>query len=544
MTTAALHRNQRFGQLLRLAGPFFHAALVLIFLIFIWQINTRIRDGHSGDFRHFYFASGALLDHRDMYGPMPLDVVERSLGRPAGPVERAWYTTDSERYLYPPLIALLYAPIARLRFDTAQRVMLIVDALLAYAGVMLTTRAFVDRFQLPRLAAVTGAVTLLGTLLNFDKIHADLQMFQTNSLMFFMFALSLVWLDRRPIAAGVPLGVILNIKYLSLAMLPWLLVRRRWGTAASCIGSALFFAFVPAVISGWQQNLKDLSVAYGGLLQMIGVHGPNEQAQVEDIRNYLSCSITSAMARTSRESLVVDLDPTEMLASGVSREDVLGRVNAGKFARSAEIADAGKPGLRIVLKDCWITTDALSDITIKIVQGSPVRLGDVAQVQYDAASQSLLRPMLYTAGIAMAIVAVVVWQYRRNGVPVIAWPVRQMQTVQPWKALIGLEFVAIVAATLCFSPQTNTRHLMLALLITIPLSALLLSVRDGLTRTLLIIAAVVLAIGFVWPPGGQAPASHRLALQWFGIGGQCWCLLFAMLVLVSIGVARARRIWV
>src|SRR5277367_6759985 len=122
------------------------AVFILVFVILFIQINRRITSGHSGDFRHFYFAAGALLDHRDLYGPVPLDVVERALGRPAGLVEKRWYTTDSERYLYPPLIAMLYTPIAHLQFETAQRVMLIVNAFLIFGGIILTTRAFVERF--------------------------------------------------------------------------------------------------------------------------------------------------------------------------------------------------------------------------------------------------------------------------------------------------------------------------------------------------------------------------------------------------------------
>jgi hypothetical protein len=434
-------------------GMILTGVLVLVFIVLIAQINRRISSGHSGDFRHFYFAAEALLEHRDLYADTPLNIVEHALGRPAGPVEKAWYTTDTDRYLYPPLIAMLYTPIARLRFDIAQRIILIVDALLVYAGILLTTRAFIDRFELTKSTLLFAATALLGVLLNLDKIHVELQMFQTNALMFAMFATSLYWLDRRPIAAGIPLGIILNIKYLSLATLPWLLVRRRWKTAGSCIASTIVFALLPALISGWHTNLQNLAVAYGGLLHMVGVSsGSVEQANVDDIRDYLSCSITSAMARTP-----------------------IGRHN--------------------------------------------LSIG-----------------LLMAAGIAMVAVLLVIWLYRRNRVPIFAWPEADQQAHQPWKTVTGLEFVSIVAATLCFSPQTNTRHLMLALLLTIPMSALILASRQ---RFVVLIGAVVLCVGFIFPPGGQAPASHRRAIWWFGHGGQSWCLLFAIFTLVSAGLSRA-----
>jgi hypothetical protein len=433
---------------LKPVNPFFIAAmwlaLALIFLILALQINRRISNGHSGDFRHFYFAAGALLDHRDLYGPVPLDVVERAIGRPAGPVEKAWYTTDSERYLYPPMIAMLYTPIARLRFETAQRVALVINSLMVIAGIVLVSRLFTDRLRLrPRELVIAGAA-LLGTLINLDKVHVELQMFQTNALMFFMFALSLWWLDRRPIAAGIPLGFIFNIKYLSIGLLPWLLIRRRWTSAASCAVSTIVFALLPALISGWNANLRNLSVAYGGLLHMVGVHGSAEQANVDDIRDFLSCSITSAMARTTHRG------------------------------------------------------------------------------------ESLVVPMLLAAAVAGLAVVIVIWLYRRRGIPVFAWPSRASN----WPAMISIEFVAIIAATLCFSPQTNTRHLMLALLITVPLSALIVGAPRGVSRVPAIVGALLIGVGFIFPPGGQAPESHQLALWWFGIGGQCWCLLIAMLLLV------------
>jgi hypothetical protein len=426
--------------------------LAVVFLVLVLQINHRISSGHSGDFRHFYFAAGALLDHRDLYGPVPLDVVEHSLRRPARQVEKNWYTIDQDRYLYPPPIAMLYAPIARLRFETAERIAMLVNALLVFAGILLTTSAFVDRFGLRNINWLLGAAALLGTLLNLDKVHLELQMFQTNSLMFFLFALSLHTLDRRPIFAGIPLGLIFNIKYLSLGLLPWLILRRRWGSAISCVISAIVFALLPALVSGWHGNLENLRVAYGGLLHMVGVHGQAEQANVDDIRDYLSCSITSALARTTPRG------------------------------------------------------------------------------------HSLLLPMLATALISLVSMVIVIAMYRVKKMPPFIFPPAGPQKVQPWRSAIGIEFVSILAATLCFSPQTNTRHLMLVLLITIPLAVLILA---GRSRIPAILAALLIGIGFVYPPGGQAPAAHHLAHLWFGIGGQCWCLLTAMFLLVMSGLEQA-----
>lgn len=371
--------------------------LVVLLAIFYAQVahRTRPASNHFGDFRHFYYAARAMLDHTDLY------------------------TSGTGGYLYPPLIAFVYTPVAWLFPPStgasfpprgAALVMLAANTLSDIAGALIVARAFVERFGIStNLARVVAGAALLGVLLNVDKVHLELQMFQTNALMFFLFALSLSFLDRHPLLAGLPLGFILNIKYLSLAMLPWLILRRRWGTLTSFVFSAIGFALLPGVISGWRGNLHDLSIAYGGLLHMVGVgagtdNAGAEQANVEDIRAWFSCSITSAMARLTLTHLGISL--------------------------KTSLAIAG--------------------------------------------------------AIALATLGAVAVLYRRYQIPLWIWPAPAAQRGEPWAGVLGLEFSALVVATLCFSPQTNTRHLLLALLVTIPGAVLVLAGRRGVPRGLVL----------------------------------------------------------
>ncbi len=434
MTNARLPSNDEPGSA-KLERPLRCVLLALLLAIFIYltvSVNIRISHGHSGDFRHFYFAAEAMLRHTDIF------------------------KSGTKGYLYPPLIAFLYTPVVPFGFVTAQRVMLLVNTLLTLGGILLVTAEFLDRFEVgAKRRTLFYAAALLGAVLNVDKIRTELQMFQTNATMFFMFALSLRLLDRKPVLAGIPLGFIFNIKYLSLGMMPWLIVRRRWGTAAACVMSAVFFAILPATVSGWKSNNAALATSYGGLLKMVGIHtGTSEQANVEDIKDLLSCSITSAMARTP--------------------------LNEGNE----------KVGL------------------------------------------------VFAATIAAASVGFVAWLYRKNGMPLLQWPAARYQLSQPWKAVIGLEFIAIVMATLVFSPQTNTRHLLLVLLLTIPAAVLLLTPRPGEPRVALVLAVVLLFAGFVFPFGNS---SKHVSMLWFGVGGQCWCLLIALFAIVSSALLRARH---
>ncbi len=426
------------------------AAWVVVLLVLFRYVNRRIDVGHSGDFRHFYFASRALLAHEDPYadgtGALAADA----------PTPAAGFRAGTHGYLYPPLVAVLYAPVAGMRYESAERVVLAVDLVLAAGGILLVAATVVRRLDLPRSAAVFWGVVLLGTLLDVDKVRAELQMFQTNALMFALFALSLWWLDRRPWLAGGPLGVILNIKYLSLGLLPWLVVRRRWGTAAATVASAAVIAVLPAFVSGWHANLRHLGVAFGGLSEMVGRHSGAEQANVDDITSWFSCSFTSTAARL------------------------------GKFG--------------VIPAAAW-------------------------------------RPTV--VAFAALCVGAVTAMYRRRRVPVFAWPPASLQDVQPWRAMAGLEFAAVVIATLCFSPQTNTRHLFLSLLLTIPMAGLILAARPAVPRVPLGIAAAFLFLTFVLPPGNRYTEAHHWQDLWLGVGGPCWGLLVAVLATLSAGLCHA-----
>ncbi len=431
--TTAIHRPRTDW----LAIAFLCGLLALLLADFL-QVVHRTRPGtdagHFGDFRHFYFAARALLQHTDLY------------------------SSGTGGYLYPPLIAMLYTPIAHLSQRHAAYVALTVSILMDLTAILLAAREFIARLGFAPVARLIFGAALMGAALNFDKIHMELQMFQTNALMFLMFVLALCWLDRRPLLAGVPLGLIFNIKYLSLALLPWLIIRRRWTTAATFVASAIGFSLLPAVFSGWSENLHNLHIAFGGLLHMVGASNGNEQANVEDIAAWFSCSITSTMARMTR------------------------------FGPSMATA------------------------------------------------------MFCALIIGLLCAALVALLYRREKFPLIAWPAPAQQKSEPWRGLLGLEFSALVVASLCFSPQTNTRHLLLTLLVTIPASVLILAAR-GVPRWVLAVGMLIILAGYTLPIGNSSISGDKSpALIWLGVGGPCWCLLIGTFTLLSVGLLHLRRL--
>ena len=219
------------------------AALLLAFFV---NAMRRV-GGPTGDFVHFYDAARAMVHGEDLY----------SSGRGG--------------YIYPPLLAFLYTPLAGLSETTAATVLLVVNMSLLLLALFLTVREVANRFGAAANPWTVCTIALAAVLLTADKVKGELQMWQTNLLLLFLFAAALRLLDRRPTLAGAALGLAFNIKYWPILLLPYFLLRRRWAAAGVFVASIAGFALLPAIMTGWDVNLRNQTVAYSGLLRMIGV---------------------------------------------------------------------------------------------------------------------------------------------------------------------------------------------------------------------------------------------------------------------------------
>ncbi len=274
---AWVHRRERV-----LAG----AALVAVVGLYAWFfINAARRIGTvkpgglaTGDFEHFYYGARALLDGTHLY------------------------SSGHGGYIYPPLLAFLYMPAARLDLNSAAAVLLVVNMVLGLLAALAMARACVDRLGAP---ARWTAVVLVGagaTVLALDKLKGEYQMWQTNTLVALCFAGALWQLDRRPWVSGLALGLAFNIKYLPIVALPYLLARRRWSCAAWFVAGIIGFAFLPALVTGWNEHVENLRVAFAGLARLVGLDaGAGATANIDGITAPYSVSITSALARALGE---------------------------------------------------------------------------------------------------------------------------------------------------------------------------------------------------------------------------------------------------
>jgi hypothetical protein len=260
--------------------------VLLLAYAWIWAVSAHRIDGqpfsgfarvfvtNCGDFEHFYHAARAMRD-----------------GTPL-------HLSGVNGYIYPPLIAFVFMPLTWLPVKSAALVMLAVNLAMGRACAWIAAREVARRFEIDAAPADLLVIAAAATLLVVTRLRSEFQMWQTNVPMMLLMLLALRWLDPRPHLAGLALGMAVSIKYLPLLFLPYLLLRRRFAAAAWMLVGIVGFALLPAVVSGWQQNLQDLRIALAGLLGLLGVAVVGTPvANVDPITIGHSVSVTSAISR-------------------------------------------------------------------------------------------------------------------------------------------------------------------------------------------------------------------------------------------------------
>ena len=138
-----------------------------------------------------------------------------------------------------------------------------------------------------------------------------------------------------------------------------------------------------------------------------------------------------------------------------------------------------------------------------------------------------------------AATALVLWRvYRRMEMPLLAWPSAADQGAQPWRVLIVLEWAALIALDLAFSPQTNPRHASLLLMTFVPMAAMLCFPKPGLPRWPAWAGTGILLFGMLYPP--NLPAMLQELAWWRHVGGAGWCMVLSLPFFLAAGLGRLR----
>jgi hypothetical protein len=224
--------------------------------------------GVIGDYQHFYYAAAAMTR-----GENP-------------------YQQHVRQYGYLPMWAMLQVPLVPLgpagagaMFAALNYIMLLVGMWFMSGEVLRRVPTFCssegehsERTAAAQLKPPTVAVDLLvravvvalGALVMSDKVRAEFRLGQTDVTIMLCFALSLVWLEKRPLLAGLLLGMIAQFKFQSLVMIPYFVLRRRWAALASTIASCVGFAVVGSIFWGWERNTQYLKIALGSVGELLG----------------------------------------------------------------------------------------------------------------------------------------------------------------------------------------------------------------------------------------------------------------------------------
>ena len=356
------------------------------------------------------------------------------------------YAGGTGGYVYPPLIAFLYQPLALLPVRAAAFISLGINAALSIFTLALVSRVLVSRLVGKIDPLLIARVALFAAFCTADKIKGEFYHIETNVFMLLCFTAAMRWVDRSPWRCGLALGFAFNIKYLPLVLMPYLLLRKRWQAVGWSIAWAIGFALLPAISMGWTANTRAWAEASDGLLRLFGINlGVAHPANVRLITDAVSISLTSGLARIS-----------------------------------------GLP--------------------------SPF-------------------PLALGAGIGMLFCIYALVVYRRNDVPLLAWPNVKEQALPPFRGLLSIEWMGMLLLTLIFSPFTNSRHLYMLLDVNIAAGVLLLGTRGRVPRLPLTIAAVFMALGITFPPGNIRifePADEF----WRTVGGPAWSMLVMYTVLI------------
>jgi alpha-1,2-mannosyltransferase len=167
--------------------------------------------------------------------------------------------TNGAYYLYLPLLAFLFIPLALLPQGVAGVLWMLVSiALIAWSLHECVKLVAGDRYT--ELSAFElWALHLIPMIFCADAISAEIGNAQMNCIILAATILALKFADRRQVAAGAILGVATVAKVFAAPLLFYELLNKRFRVVVAGMIAAAASLLVPAVVVGWQRNLDYVS---------------------------------------------------------------------------------------------------------------------------------------------------------------------------------------------------------------------------------------------------------------------------------------------
>jgi len=215
------------------------AVFLLVFALGAWVTNgftdTRIT-GPGSDFSVFWGASHIALHEHPLHA-YDIDKIMVVINQ-FGTLE-----AGSERilpWLYPPTFLLVVLPLSLLPLWPSYLLFM-----LATGGlyVKATTRLLGDKVDAHQHAWMS--------VVSSPAVFVTVLMGQNSMLTAGLAATAVAWLDKRPVLAGVAIGLLAIKPQLALLFPVVLLVTRAWKTMASAAVTAVLFGAVSIAVCGW-----------------------------------------------------------------------------------------------------------------------------------------------------------------------------------------------------------------------------------------------------------------------------------------------------
>jgi hypothetical protein len=182
--------------------------------------RTMIERLAMNDFGRFYYSARLFLDGSDMYGPSPATLVSL----PSGWMQQFWN-------MNPPHFHLLILPLALLSPVPAFTVW----ACASVAGLAISVAVVLKELRVP--VTLTGAAWAAAAGLAFAATGT---LVITGQLTWVLLpVVTIAWRHARHerwTAAGVWLGIAISVKPFLCVFLPWLFLRRRFGSVLAAVG--------------------------------------------------------------------------------------------------------------------------------------------------------------------------------------------------------------------------------------------------------------------------------------------------------------------
>ncbi|HEX5243678.1 MAG TPA: hypothetical protein VFW23_10495, partial [Tepidisphaeraceae bacterium] len=196
----------------------------------------------------------------------------------------------------------------------------------------------------------------------------------------------------------------------------------------------------------------------------------------------------------------------------------------------------------------WVGVSPQTSGSIKVHD-----IGDSLSVSVTSMLGRVLKPhgvsnsqiMVIAAGFGALCLAIVQSMYRIKKLPMWRWPAARMQDHSPFKSLLAMEWAGLITIALAFSPDTNTRHLVLAVVVNALGAAVVLKSGVGNFRLIAWAGMLLTLLGFIMPFGVKGSAVHAFYF-FYSIPG--WSLLIGYLMILWSAVcaiapdARCERI--